>query len=108
MTELLKKFKVVTTRKPHFCGFCEREFPKGSDMGSHVYVDSDGIHSIYTCETCQEIIEKYYPDGDEISIIKICEQDGLKTPEELLEKFDKAFESERILLDEFQKKQEHE
>jgi hypothetical protein len=98
MAEVLKKFKVVTTRKPHFCGFCEREFPKGTDMGSHTYVDSDGIHSVYTCETCQEIIEKYYFDADEISIKKICEQEGVKTPEELLERMDEMGKIEKDLF----------
>lgn len=51
----LISYKIVKTRKPHFCFGCAREFPAGTSMEYDTVVDGE-IFNIYICSTCQEII----------------------------------------------------
>lgn len=55
--------RVVTTRKPHICFGCGREFSPGSQMERSFVVDD--IHwTCYLCMTCLEVA-KGFRWGDE-------------------------------------------
>lgn len=43
--------KMVTTRKPHVCFGCGREFPPGTKMERSAVVDC-GVWTCYLCKTC--------------------------------------------------------
>lgn len=46
--------KIVTTKKPHICFGCGREFPKGTEMEKSCIVDGT-LWTSYLCPTCIEI-----------------------------------------------------
>lgn len=58
--------KVVLTRKPHICFGCRKEYSSGTYMKRDVMLDS-GIFVLYVCETCEEIIQMHFQDGDKYS-----------------------------------------
>lgn len=80
--------KIVITRKPHVCFSCLRKFPEGTEMRYWTGMTSDGFNSVYCCETCDKIMDKYpwdddgdgYPEG---FVREMLEKD--QTPEQLLE-----------------------
>ena len=49
--------KIVTTRKPHTCWGCMREFPAGSRMHRNTCVE-DEICTSYWCVVCDEIMHE--------------------------------------------------
>ena len=57
MSDILKQ-KQVTTRKPHNCWGCAREFPTGTVLLFIKSVDDGLIFSIYWCEVCQEVLRE--------------------------------------------------
>ena len=62
----LLKIKKVKIRNPRKCFCCCRIFPAGAKMTYEAWAESGGIDSIYTCETCQEIISHELEYGDEV------------------------------------------
>ena len=53
--------KKVKTRKPHECFACLEIIPIGAEVDCQTCAD-DTIYSLYTCEECQSLLEKY-PDN---------------------------------------------
>ena len=49
------KRKVVSTRKPHICFGCGREFPIGTKM-EYSFVADFKPFSCYLCPSCQEVM----------------------------------------------------
>ncbi|HAU85722.1 MAG TPA: hypothetical protein DCW90_09515 [Lachnospiraceae bacterium] len=52
------RYKVVTTRKPHVCFGCGREFRPPCRMISAASTDGGTVSSYYLCETCDKISSK--------------------------------------------------
>lgn len=55
--------KKVTTRKPHYCYGCAKEYPQGEILDRIVSSDKDGIEAYYLCGTCRDFlsdIDFYY------------------------------------------------
>jgi len=84
--------KIVKTRKPHICFACGRKFPAGTKMTRQVN-DYDGIQSVYSCLTCQELMDnysEYFYDYVEYMYLEGCVRECYEcqdiTPEQLLEK----------------------
>src|ERR1700676_4548483 len=83
--------KNVKIRKPHKCIVCARRFEVGTIMHNQVN-KYDSIASVYTCETCQELIKcKFLLLNDENGYDSECfaeskYQDNFSgTPEEYFE-----------------------
>lgn len=53
MAEIIGR-KIVTTKKPHICFGCSREFPKRTKMERSYVVDRT-VWTCYLCPTCIEI-----------------------------------------------------
>jgi len=56
--------KMVTTRKPHKCWGCRREFPAGEKMKFVKCIDGGQITNVHWCEVCEKVTKNYDPDGD--------------------------------------------
>jgi ferredoxin len=54
-----------TTRKPHRCFGCGKEYSPGTKMVSAAYADGGTVDSCYWCSTCQEYMRRYFKYGDE-------------------------------------------
>ena len=52
------RYKAVTTRKPHVCFGCGREFQPPCRMISAASTDGGTASSYYLCETCDKISSK--------------------------------------------------
>ena len=50
------RYKYVTTRKPHICFGCGREFKPPVKMISAVSADGGTAQSYYLCKTCDTIV----------------------------------------------------
>ena len=50
------RYKYVTTRKPHICFGCGREFKPPVKMISAASADGGIAQSYYLCETCDTIV----------------------------------------------------
>lgn len=57
--------KYVTTRVPHNCWGCKREFRKGINMRFLKNVGSGTVLNIYLCEDCDIFISGLDPDERE-------------------------------------------
>lgn len=84
--------KRVKTRKEHICFACLRLFPPGTEMMMQT-IAGDDISTIYTCETCDQLIACYsdFTDDDDCypwGCVSECmaEFPG-ETPEDLLDMF---------------------
>ena len=53
----------VTTRKPHRCFGCSREFPAGTKMEYRIWIDDRWMHE-YFCGTCLEVEKELTKMGD--------------------------------------------
>lgn len=52
------RHKYVTTRKPHICFGCGREFKPPVKMISAASADGGRAQSYYLCDTCEHLIHK--------------------------------------------------
>lgn len=81
--------KVVFTRKEHLCFLCVRKFPKGTKMNTWTCTGDDGIYTLHSCSTCEEIIKKepsddrWYEEGHVSEMINGYGQER-QTPEDYL------------------------
>ncbi len=106
MVKLLSN-KKVTTRSFHLCFACCRPFLKGTVMYSSVNSNKKKIYTLYTCNTCNELLNKFpdlfFNDGDE-GIPEFCVGETLhlnrdcKRPEDLLAKFIRESTSTKFKL----------
>lgn len=88
MVETIRE-SMVTTRKDHTCYMCGRVFPKNTRMKSITVVD-DRIETLYSCKSCEEIIEYvdlsvdgvYYEGCVRESLDNILRDAGIETPED--------------------------
>lgn len=55
-------YKDVTTRKPHRCFGCNREFPAGTRMEYRSWIDDRWAHG-YFCRTCLEVEGELRKEG---------------------------------------------
>ncbi|MDP2692797.1 MAG: hypothetical protein Q8O88_04125 [bacterium] len=87
MTQIYSKD--VKTRKPHRCFACLRTFPEGTKMNYQTNVYDGDLYSLYTCETCIDIMalsnRDDYGEGFEEGFVR--EQlTGSEDPEWLLKR----------------------
>lgn len=84
--------KIVKIRKSRRCNACARKFEPGTKMLRQVN-DFEGLHSWYSCDTCQLLLNKHSDYFVEDNIFyEDCIRDALErdqTPEELLKKLEK-------------------
>lgn len=87
MTQLFSKD--VITRKPHNCFACERPFPAKTKMNYQTNIYEGDIYSLYTCETCMDIMAlsdaNDYDDGFQQGFVQEQLRKG-ETPEWLLKR----------------------
>ena len=84
--------KTVTTRKPHSCFACFRDFPVGSKLVYQSNIIDGDFGAIYVCETCHTLFKKasddLYDDFDGIfpegCVSGALHENGHKTPEDWL------------------------
>lgn len=79
MSEQLRNKKVVI-RKYHQCFACLQIFEPGTEMSRSVNVSDGEIYTIYTCKTCEKIIQHFdrsgYEDGfDEGCVLEAVQND---------------------------------
>jgi hypothetical protein len=74
MSQILRS-KLVTTKTPHKCWGCTKEYPAGTRMEFSVCVDMGKVFSSYYCPTCQNYIYKtqYFSQGDEVCFGELCQ-----------------------------------
>lgn len=56
--------KNITTRKPHVCFGCGREFPKSTIMSRESIADGGTVWTCYLCQTCQSITSEMRYDDE--------------------------------------------
>lgn len=101
--EIIEHTRKVKTRKDHMCFACIRKFDAGTEMFVQVNVHDGMIWRVYSCETCDEIMDKYkdvcydnvdhvFREGCVLEIPQWCfdlgerqECDNGKNPEKILE-----------------------
>lgn len=64
--------KIVTTKKPHICFGCGREFPRGTKMERSCMIDGTAW-TFYLCPTCIEITSTMHW-GDDFGYSDLREQ----------------------------------
>ena len=66
MITVLRSKDIKKTRKDHRCYGCLKVIPAGSP--AHVQVNTDmGVGSLYTHQSCEEIIQEMYHHDDSLS-----------------------------------------
>jgi len=85
----LIKSKIVKIRKVQQCCACLRGFPVGAEMEAQT-VDNDIIYTVYTCETCQQLLSEFkgsFKDSDDAfpegCVCEVMPEFDCNTPEKL-------------------------
>ena len=56
--------KIATTRKPHHCWGCTREYPTRTEMNVVVSEDGGAVSRAYWCKTCDDYLQTNRNDID--------------------------------------------
>lgn len=70
--------KTVTTRKPHRCWGCAREFPAGTKLTLIESVDGGEWYRGYWCPVCEAVWDngRYYRDDEGVSFGELKREDN--------------------------------